>query len=206
MRASLFRFWYRRFPPRLKESDRQHLHHYSVYYRGLNQSEKRRFEHRLAVTLRWLRFRTDRIPEVKPEMPIVVGAGITQVSFGLQRYLFRRFRKILIVPDVYTYPGMEHMRFLGDTNRMNWVISLSWPHVLEGFRDPNDSFNVVIHEIAHGLEWEHILGRQRVSAFFRHQDFQMWRRMAAKKLQVIRNGENQFLKNTVVPIWESYLP
>ncbi|MBR9922846.1 MAG: zinc-dependent peptidase [Bacteroidetes bacterium] len=195
MIAPLYRAWHRKFPPEIGEEERHYLSIHSHYYKDLSSEEQKRFEHRLAVSLRWFDFRVHNLPEVTTEMKIAVGAGIMQVCFGLRKYLFRRFRRIQLVPAAYTYPGLEHMPMIGDTNRNNWMISLSWPHVLEGIRGKDDGYNVVLHEVAHGLEWEHLLGRKAIRTFLHHTDYKHWKRLAAKKLHLIRQGENSFLKD-----------
>lgn len=191
MLDKLYESWYKNFSP--EESHRYNvvLTHYSSYYSGLSSSEKDRFRLRLHVTLKSLVFQTDGNFQIKEEMKIVIASAIVKLTFGLDQFLFKRFRTIFVAPRSYSYPN-DNRLMAGDVNTISNIISLSWPAVERGFRVDNDADNIALHEASHCLMMEN--GRMN---FFGNmldpEKLMHWQRESSIELAAIRKGVSPFL-------------
>ena len=193
MRNSLLLGWYKRFPPRIPGHYAGILSQYSHYYHQLDIHQRERFLRRLSILIRHTRFVPQDIPRITEEMKVLVGSAIIQITFGLKTFTLRKFRKIIIVPRVYTYKGMEHLQFIGDTNAHNHTVSLSWPHVKLGFEIKNDAQNLALHEIAHCLRLEdQFLGYSE--RLFNEKDLAHWEQIGKQRMVGIRKRELTFMK------------
>ena len=173
------------FPKALNDQQRAMLIKYSSYYNNLNPTLQLKFEQRLATILKIVQFNPDGIREVTEEMRIAIGSGIVQITFGFSHYYFSHFNTIQIAPRPYTYKNRNDL-LIGDVNLSTKHMSLSWPHVKQGFKIDNDAFNVALHELAHCLEFEHALE----ATFFNRKAWKSWQRSALKKLDLIRQNKN----------------
>ena len=88
-------------------------------------------------------------PNLYKEVPILISAAATQISFGLQEYRFPHFSNIVIHPQEYI--GYDPLRILIG-NVQGRTITLSWKHFLEDYKNPADGKNVGLHEMAHALQ------------------------------------------------------
>ena len=194
MITTVFKLWYRVFPPKVPYVYHATLMQYSQYFRDLSEINKLRFLHRLYVLLQVTQFIPDRNLKVSLEMKVLIGSAIIQVTFGFKEFIYRRFNKIRIAPRPYTYRGYEHILFLGDVNFNSDVISMSWPNVVKGFKIPDDASNVALHEVAHCLEAERkFIGIS--SAFFKRSTLKNWYKEATHKLIAIQNNRHAFLRD-----------
>jgi hypothetical protein len=86
---------------------------------------------------------------VTEETKTLVAACAVQLTFGLPPVRLRHFRKIILYPNAY-FSTVNREYHQGEVNAAGAIV-LSWKHFMEGYRGPNDSRNVGLHEMAHAL-------------------------------------------------------
>ncbi len=98
---------------------------------------------------------------VSDEMRVTVAAQASLLLLGVPLdYCFDGVKSILLYPNEYAHPlawqvdetgASIDIAYQGEAWHRGPVV-LSWPHVLEGARDPADGSNLVLHEFAHHLD------------------------------------------------------
>lgn len=189
----LIKYWYKKFPPQIPAHYHRTLNSYSEYYQHLNPQNKSIFLHRLFILLKFIRFIPKGLPHITDEMRIVIGSAIIQITFGLKEYLFKQFNTIYVVPRAYHFQNYK-TPFLGHVDFKHKVVCFSWQDVRTGFFIADDAVNVALHEMAHCLEKENTY-RQLFRTFFDSEKWAKWTKRAFEKMEIIRRGENQFMKN-----------
>ena len=86
----------------------------------------------------------------------LIASVATQMTLFLTEDCFDAFNRIIIYPDQYYSPltGKYHK---GETNPGAGLIILSWESFKEGFQNPQDGVNLLVHEFAHALWLENKL-------------------------------------------------
>lgn len=193
MRAIIIKFTKRKVPGLIASDYHKILTNHSTYYNLLDAPNKAKFILRLYQLLNIVSFGSPEIPVITREMRAVIGSAIIEITFGLNRYLPTRFTNIQVMPRRYMYPGYGEP-FLGHIDYTNNQIYFSWQDVKEGFLIPDDAVNVALHEMAHVLEAENGFN-ELFTNFFSRFDWKEWAELAFNKMQVIRAGQNRFLKD-----------
>lgn len=168
------------------------LRYYSSYYQGLAVGWQRNFRYRLYRLLSTVAFESPA-GRVGREARVVIGSAIIQITFGLEHYLPRMFRRVVVMPQRYMYPGYGQP-FLGHTDKRAGKVYFSWPDVKHGYLVPNDAVNVALHEMAHVLDNESTYN-PIYAKFFARIDWDTWARTAFRKMETIRAGQHEFLKS-----------
>jgi Mlc titration factor MtfA (ptsG expression regulator) len=184
--------WNRYFPIPVEEETNKLLEKHSAYYKGLALEEKQRFAARVVLFLKFIRFEGGRNFQVTREMKLIIAAAAIQVTFGLKRYIFHFFRRIIIQPDLYRIPEYNE-NLLGHVDKTRRTITLSWPNTEYGFMVPNDAHNVALHEIAHVILFENSL-RSRVNEFFSRPHWDHWLEKAEPQFILNQHRKNVLLK------------
>ncbi|MGQ0826994.1 MAG: zinc-dependent peptidase, partial [Bacteroidota bacterium] len=124
------------------------------YFKTLDLSLQQRFVKRTSFFIQQKKFVARRELAMTDAIRILVTACAIQVTFGLDTYILDTFEYVVIYPNVYESPltGKMHK---GETN-LSGFICLSWKHVLEGIRNPNDNYNLGLHEWTHALRFNSI--------------------------------------------------
>jgi Mlc titration factor MtfA (ptsG expression regulator) len=85
------------------------------------------------------------------------------------------------------------------------TISLAWEAFQNGYKNPDDSYNVGLHEMAHALMFEN-----RKSDFesniFDKEAYINWKKAVVKEFKRIRNGEKSFLRYYAFTDREEFFP
>ena len=193
MQKSLRHLWYNLFAPSISKESEAYLLQYSSYYRQLNAPNQQRFQQRLALLLKFINFLPQGIPTVLPEMKIIIGSAIIQITFGLKSYIPQHFEKIYVLPGRYRFRNFEEP-FLGHIDVKARVICFSWADVQSGFKISDDAVNVALHEMAHVWETEDKMAAS-LDAIFDKSHWKEWEAAAKNKLISMKTGDNRFLKN-----------
>lgn len=136
---------------RLKESMPRLLNQYSVYYRNLNQKERKHFEKRVLVFISLKRFYRFDKSEATDEMKILIASAAIQITFGFSDgYEYEVFRNIAISDKEYVSQQTKKVH-QGEANPGKSLIAFSWKRFMEGVKNPHDSLNLGLHEFAHAL-------------------------------------------------------
>jgi len=180
------------FPLHMSKDIEPVLEQYNTYYRNLSPENKHTFRRRVMIASATLDFTPNNFPQVTKEMMVLITSALVQITFGLRNFKINRFRKIIIVP--FNYNFLHFQNLMGHVDYAEQCIVLSWPSVKEGYVIPDDAMNVALHELAHALQEENRF-RILYNKFFEDSKMAAWKSIAAKKLQVIRAGENEFMKD-----------
>ncbi len=130
------------------------LEHSYLYYKNLNQQLKQRFVARTSAFIEQKKFVARQNLDLTNSIRIIVSACAVQVTFGLDSFMLDNFEYVVVYPDIYESP-MTHQMHRGETN-LNGFICLSWKHILEGIENPNDNYNLGLHEWTHALRFNSI--------------------------------------------------
>lgn len=161
------------------------------FYRNLNASQKKQFEKRLKYFLLNKIFIPRKMKEVTEEMKVLVGACAVQITFGYQPLKLAKFEKIVLYPSQY-YSTWSKRNHKGEV-LSSGVIVLSWEDFIKGYREPNDGYNLGLHEMAHALRLEDAFTDEEY-AFIDEKSLKEWHRVSIKELKKIRNGEKTLLR------------
>lgn len=183
--------WYSTKVKKIPLSFDRYLSYYSSYYRNLNHRLKRLFRKRTYISSQFIDFRPIEFDEVTEEMKILITSALIQMTFGLNKYILRRFKTIYVVPNTYRFQQYEAL--LGHVDYSANVIVMSWPSVTEGFVIPDDAFNVALHELSHALQAEN-QERLFYNRFFNAVKLEEFNEAGAQKLYDIRAKRHNYLR------------
>ncbi len=125
-----------------------------VFFRALNDAEKKRFRRELQVFLGEKRI-TGIKTDVDTTTRVLVGASAIIPIFGFPEWEWDQIREILIYPsrfkEDFQFGDSRDHNTLGmvGTGFMNRLMILVKPDLINGFRNPGDKRNVGLHEFAH---------------------------------------------------------
>lgn len=125
-----------------------------LYYKNLDPGLKQRFIQRISVFISEKKFVARQGLQMDPKIRIIVSACAIQITFGLDTFMLDNFEYIVVYPDIYESPMTKQMH-KGETN-LNGFICLSWKHIIEGIENPDDNYNLGIHEWMHALRFNGI--------------------------------------------------
>ena len=175
-----------------EEEIRQILEHHSAYYRDLDATDQKKFIGRVAQFISLKSFIPRMFKVVTPEMKVLISAAAVQLTFGLPEVCLRHFRRIIIYPDAY-YSTVTKQMHKGEVNPKAGAIVLSWKSFLSGYANPDDSYNLGLHEMAHALELENLIKNEEY-AFFPKEAWSDFQREAEKVSSRIRSGQHEFFR------------
>ncbi len=193
MKRFFIRIFNRKAPRNIDQEYHEILMRYSIYYQMLDPVLKDKFRARLYQLLNVMAFGSVEFPIITREMRVIIGSAIIKITLGLDNYLPSRFLNVVVKPRRYMYPGYGEP-FLGHTDHETNTVYFSWEDVKHGYLVPDDAVNVALHEMAHVLESENGF-HEIFTNFFNRFDWVRWAELAAKKMEIIRKGQNRFLKS-----------
>ena len=193
MREFIFTLFFKKAPTTIDTDYHKILSGHSTYYQQLHPVLQKEFRLRLFYLLNTIGFSSAQLPKVTREMRAVIGCAIIEITFGLKKFMPTRFTKVNVLPRRYMYPGYGQP-FLGHIDYNRNTIYFSWQDVKHGYLVPDDAVNVALHEMAHVLEMENSYN-SLFNKFFSRVSWEEWAELAFKKMQVIQNGENYFMKS-----------
>ncbi|MGH2664921.1 zinc-dependent peptidase [Flavobacterium sp.] len=123
------------------------------FFKKLPQNEQLYFEHRVAAFLEKYLFYGREGLTVTDEMKVKIAATSAMLTFGMQKYLYTVFDKIILYPDIY-YSQTNKVYHKGEFNPKLKTLVFSWKHFQEGFEFENDNLNLGLHEFAHTLHFQ----------------------------------------------------
>jgi MtfA peptidase len=187
--SHIFYFVFTYFRP-LSAERRKILHHFP-YYRKLSLRDKHRFEKRVQRFISLKQFVPMGMEEVTREMKVMISACGVQLSFGLPEIQLADFDKILVYPKKY-YSRINRRYHTGEVNPKGYIV-ISWEAFLEGYKKPNDGYNVGLHEMAHALSLENISSDFEENVFER-KAYENWKKVSDNEFKKIRRGEKSYLR------------
>jgi len=171
---------------------RQILEHHFAYYRDLEETDQNKFIGRVAQFISLKSFIPRMFKVVTAEMKVLISAAAVQLTFGLSEVCLRHFRRIIIYPDAY-YSTVTKQMHKGEVNPEAGAIVLSWKSFLSGYANPDDSYNLGLHEMAHALELENLIKNEEY-AFFPEEVWSDFQQEADVISRRIRSGQHEFFR------------
>ncbi len=129
------------------------------YYRELPQELKIEFIQRVIKFINTTSFFQEDDKEVNEERKILVAASAVQLTFGLPKISFDRFKTIKIHEKAY-YNKLTHAFHKGEVNLKGEIV-LSWEDFINGYANSHDKINLGLHEMAHALDLSLFLSQGR---------------------------------------------
>jgi len=129
----------------------------------LNDAEKLDLRGLVRILIHEKRFEGCAGVDITDEIRVTVAGQACLLLLNRPTDIFPRLRSILVYPDAFLAPAIEHLEDgvvvegmearAGESWSLGNVV-LSWADVLEGAADPGDGYNPVLHEFAHQLDYE----------------------------------------------------
>jgi Mlc titration factor MtfA (ptsG expression regulator) len=166
---------------------------YFPSYRALSFRRKRRFELKVKQFLNSFEYELRGNMRLTPEVQAVIGGAAARISLNLPDECFNFYNTIVLYPDFYRsrFTGKVHK---GEVNPGARTIVFSWKGILEGFNRGEDGLNLLMHEYAHALYFEHKLMHSEYS-IFNDEAFNRVSEQAVVEIEKIRNGGNHLLRH-----------
>ncbi|HUR65745.1 MAG TPA: zinc-dependent peptidase [Chitinophagaceae bacterium] len=130
------------------------LSKYNPYYNSLPAELKKRFIYRVRQFMGSKQFYFHAMVE-EEYMPVLISAAAVQLTFGLRNYLMDYFDVIHVMRKEYVL-NIDKETYYGHVSKNG--IHISWNHFLGGYSDYGDSVNLGLHEMAHALQFDVVLG------------------------------------------------
>jgi Mlc titration factor MtfA (ptsG expression regulator) len=177
----------------LENGVRKFLAQYFPFYKKLNFRRKRRFELRVKRFLNSFEYQLRGQMRLTEEVRAVLGGAAARISMYLPEECFDFYDTIVLYPDVYhsVHTGRNHK---GEVNPGGRTIVFSWKGITEGFDRGEDGLNLLMHEYAHALYFEHKLMREQYE-IFNAEAFNRVMAQADIEIERIRSGQQHFLRN-----------
>lgn len=190
----LWKAWRAIFHYRLSKDEVDLLTKYFPYFSQLRPIHQKEFKQRLEFLLTEKKFfARGNLQEITPEMKVLIGATIIQVTFGYSNVQLRHFQKILVYPDTY-FSNISKAYHRGEVNPRLGIIVLSWSCFARGLADHEDGVNLGIHEVAHALKLENQIRYNGESDFFHPMIWDEYQGLAQKEEEYIRLGKDDFFR------------
>lgn len=159
------------------------------YFQALSKPAQIQFIKRIRFIASDKEFVGKKGLEVTDDMRVKISAAIVQITFGLDEYKLLNFNKIFIYPDIF-YSSLVKNNVKGLTGR--GAISISWPDFVDGYADPNDNYNLGLHEVAHALHLSTTSKSGDLEIFGEY--FEYWRTESNDSFEALKQGESTFLR------------
>ena len=160
------------------------------YFQNLSVSGKSKFIKRVVEFINSKKFIGHHGLHVTGEMRVLIAASAVQLTFGLKKFILAHYHTIRLYPEAF-YSRMLDAHLKGGTSE-GGTISLSWADFKEGYSDPEDKYNLGLHEMAHALKLDLIKGYdfdQRFASYF-----DKWNDVASVTFQKMNTGSASFLR------------
>lgn len=127
----------------------EELEEHNPYYQALSVYGKRKFIRRVLFLILRKTIVGYHGQTVDFPMAIMVLGAQVQLTYGMKRFSMPRFKKILLYPQEF-YSNYFGQDVKGLTSGLGFI-NLSWKHSKEGYEDPTDNLNLLLHEFSHAL-------------------------------------------------------
>ncbi len=157
------------------------------FYRWLEQA---RFERDIKIILAEWTFEGVADVELTDELKTAVAAGAALLLHGRPEWEWPVRHAILFYPDYFddTYAAGEEGEFEGMAHAQGPVIFAA-ESVRQGWRRPADGNNVVLHEMAHLLDYENAFA-DGAPSLVASESFSAWRELVRREIRRIRIGRS----------------
>ena len=160
------------------------------YFQNLSPAGRSKFIKRIVHFINSKKFIGHHGLEVTGEMRVLVAASAVQLTFGLKKFILSHYHTIRLYPEAF-YSKMLDAHLKGGTSE-GGTISLSWADFKDGYADPEDKYNLGLHEMAHALKLDLIKGYDFDDRFAAY--FDQWNDVALIAFKKMATGSASFLR------------
>ena len=161
------------------------------YYKQLTNEGKDIFFNRLLKFMYSKEFKGKQGLEVTDEMKVLISASAVQLTFGLKRFRLQNLDNIHVYPKSF-YFGLDKREFKGATSQ-GGNMYLSWEDFKDGYLDPNDRYNLGLHEMSHALKLDVLMSSRFDAHFGSYLD--EWLEISTKEFERMKHGSPSFLRS-----------
>lgn len=122
---------------------------------------------------------------------VLISSAAIQITFGLEDFTLDHFHTITIYPSKFRL--FSHQQEYKGLTGQHGMIFLSWEDFVAGYKTKEDKINLGIHEMAHSLELNAIIGDKTTMDFALKYD--EWKAKSMEEYERIRNDEDSFLRD-----------
>jgi MtfA peptidase len=173
------------------------------YYKKLSFKKRLIFENRIQRFISLKEFIPQDMPSVTQEMQVMIAASAVQLTFGLPEVQLADFDKIFVHPTKY-FSKTNRQYHTGEVNPRG-IIVLSWEAFKEGYKDPNDGYNLGLHEMAHALTLEDRSSDYEENIFDKVA-FRNWKKVADNEFISMKKNKNSYLRRYAFSDREEFFP
>jgi MtfA peptidase len=173
------------------------------YYKKLSFKQKAVFEKRVQRFISLKEFIPREMDEVTQEMRVLIAASAVQLTFGLPEIQLADFDKIYVYPKKY-FSSVNRQYHTGEVNPRGYI-AISWEAFEEGYKIPNDGYNLGLHEMAHALSLENRSSDYEENIFDK-EAYKNWKKIADQEYMSIKNGEKSYLRKYAFSDRDEFFP
>jgi Mlc titration factor MtfA (ptsG expression regulator) len=177
----------------LPDSIKRHLYNYYPFYKRLSFRRKRKFEIRMKRFLNSFDYELRGNMRLTPEVQAVLGGAAARISLNLPEECFNFYNTIVLYPEFY-HSNVTDKNHKGEVNPGARTIVFSWKGIVESFNRGDQGLNLLMHEYAHALYFEHKLMREEYE-IFNDEAFNRVMGQAEIEIDRIKAGTNHFLRH-----------
>lgn len=177
----------------LDKSVVRYINQYYPSYRKLSFRRKRRFDLKVKRFLNSFDYELRGNMRFTHEVQAVLGGAAARISLNLPDECFNYYDTIVLYPDFY-HSKFTSRNHKGEVNPGSRTIVFSWRGIQDGLNREKDGLNLLMHEYAHALYFEHKLKRNEYQ-IFNDEAFNRVMEQAGIEMERIRDGSNHFLRN-----------
>lgn len=160
------------------------------YFKALSADGKMAFIKRVRGLSRTKRFKGMHGLSVTEEMRVGLSASLVQLTFGFPSSEISSFKTILVFPDTFYHP-LQQVEMKGFTSPTTGTLAVSWPDFVHGYADPNDNYNLGLHELAHAL---HINASKTYDNRYFRRHFKYWTEKSLTDFYDLKENRMDFLR------------
>ncbi len=161
------------------------------FYSGLDEKLKMEFRWRVSYFIEStdfvFKFKTNQHP-----IKLIIALKAVQLSLFLPARSFTMIHRIIVYEDDY-YSQVNQRYHKGEVNPGAGIIALSWSSVVEGLIESYDGLNVLVHELAHALWFEHLM-KDHEYTIFDSDAYDQFEELAITEMQIMNNIESHFFR------------
>lgn len=177
----------------LPDTVKKYLVQYYPFYKRLSFRRKRKFEIRMKRFLNSFDYELRGNMRFTPEVQAVLGGAATRISLNLPEECFDFFNTIVLYPEFY-HSDITDRRHKGEVNPTRRTIVFSWKGITESFNRGDQGLNLLMHEYAHALYFEHKLMHEEYE-IFNAEAFNRVMGQAEIEIERVKAGTNHFLRH-----------
>lgn len=148
-------WWSSRYPPQLEKPALGFLEKYHDFYRSLGTEQAAEFRRRLILIRMAKDFKSQAQDDMPEEVRLVYAANLAHLTFGLDEFLLPDYETVVVYPRPFPSPTYPKTFHASETFDEDGVLLFAARQLLNGFTQPEQFYNLCLHEQAVALMHSH---------------------------------------------------